>query len=130
MRAFVRQLFRQGQNVVVLPGLHQLAEMIDPRGRVHLFRYDQGLGLQIQWHRGVGAGGRSHRLHVAFGGLYTVHRIDHCFQMFGRGTATSANDSYAVVFYEVFVKVGQILWRQLVHRVAAYVLRQSGVRQN
>ncbi len=47
VRAFVRQLFRQGQNVVVFLGLHQLAEMIDARCGIHLFRYDQGFRLQI-----------------------------------------------------------------------------------
>ena len=50
VRAFVGELFRQRQNVVVFFGLHQLAEMIDARGRVHFFRYDQRLWLQIERH--------------------------------------------------------------------------------
>ena len=130
VRAFVGQLFRQRQNVVVLFGLHQLAEMIDPRRGVHLLRYDQGLGLQIERDGGVGARRRAYRLHVALGGLDAGHCIDHGFQMFGSRAATSAYDSYAVVFYEMLVKVGQIFRRELVDRVSAYVLRQSGVRQN
>ena len=40
VRTLVRQFFRQRQNVVILLGLHQLAEMIDPRRGVHLFRDD------------------------------------------------------------------------------------------
>ena len=50
--------------------------------------------------------------------------------MFGRGAATSADDAHAVILYEMFVIVGQVFRRELVHRVAADVLRESGIRQN
>ena len=130
MRAFVGQFLRQRQNVVVFFRLHQLAEVIHPRGRVHLLGNDQGLWLQIQRDRGVGAGGCAYWLHVALRGFDARHCIHYGFQMLGSRAATAANNAYTVILHEVFVKVGQVFGRELVDRVAADVLRQARIRQN
>ncbi len=50
--------------------------------------------------------------------------------MFGTCAAAAADDANAVVFYKMFVIVGEIFRRELVHRVPTHVLRESCVRQN
>ena len=104
--------------------------MIDARGRVHLLGYDQRLWLQIEGNRCVRARSGAYGLHFALRRLDAGNRIHHGFQMFRSGAATSADDSYAVVFDEVFVILCQVFRGELVHCVSADVLRQSGVRQN
>src|SRR5450759_6005816 len=50
--------------------------------------------------------------------------------MFGTCAATAAYDAYAVILYKMFVIVGEIFRRELVHGVAAHVLREYCIRQN
>ena len=50
--------------------------------------------------------------------------------MFGSRPATSADNAYAVILHEVLVILRQVFGRELVHRVAALVLRQARIRQN
>jgi len=46
------------------------------------------------------------QLDVADGGLDSGDGIDYGFSVFGGGAAAAAYDSYAVIFYEMFVEVG------------------------
>ena len=48
--------------------------------------------------------------------------------MFGSCAATSADDANAVILYKMFVIFRQVFRRELVHRMSAHVLWQSGIR--
>ena len=71
VRAVVHQLFRQRQNVIVLLTAHQILEVLNPRGRVHLFSNDQRLGIKIEGNRSVGARSRANRLPISLARLHS-----------------------------------------------------------
>ena len=50
--------------------------------------------------------------------------------MFGSRAATAADDSHAIIPDEVFVILREFFRGEFVHRVAADVLRKSGIRQH
>ena len=50
--------------------------------------------------------------------------------MFGRRTATPANDADAIILNKVLVKLREFLRLQFVNSVAAFVLRKPSVGQN
>ena len=109
---------------------HQIAEVLDARGGVHLFGDDQRLRIKIERHRGVRARSGSDRLHFPVRRLDSAYGIDHGLQMFRGRSAAAAHDANAVVLDEVLVIGCEFLRCQLVNSAATFVLGKPGVRQN
>ncbi len=130
VRAFVDQLFGHRQDRVVIPFLYQVAELHLARRRVHLFRDDQRLRLQVQRHHRVRARRRAHRFHVALRRLQVRARRGHDLDVLRRCPAAPADQPHPVIRDEVLVKFGQFPRLQLVHCPPALVLRQARVWQH
>ena len=50
VRAFVDQLLRQREYVVVFLVPDEIAEVLDPRRRIQFLGHDQRLGIEIEWY--------------------------------------------------------------------------------
>ena len=92
MRALVDQLLCQRQDFIVFLAAHQVAEVLDSGGRVHFLGNDQGLGVEIERDRGVGAGSGCRRLDFATRGFDAGNGVHYGFEVLGRGAATAADD--------------------------------------
>ena len=111
MRSLVDQLFRQRKNVIVFLALHQLSEMLDPRGRIHFLGDDQGFGLEIERNAGISARCRARALHITFRRFHGGNGVHHRFQVLGRGPAAPSHDAHAIILHEVLVIISQFRWR-------------------
>src|SRR6185437_11503946 len=127
VRAFAHQLLRERENVVVLGRAHQIAEVLDARGGVHLFRYHHRLSIHLQWNRGIGAGDLRTRLHVAHRRLQRRARAHDRVNVFRRCSAAPANQSNAILLDKALVIVGELLGSKLVNTASAFVVRQSRI---
>ena len=130
VRAFVDQLLGQRQDVVVFAAAHQIFEMLNPGGGVHFFGHDQRLGIEVKRNRGIGAGSCRPGRDLAHRRSEIAASFHNRLDVVGRGAAAAPHHPHPVLFNEALVILRQLLRRELVYRMATFVLRQSGIGQN